>query len=60
MMDQLATMTTKMNLPTKRHEMAMYKAIKSEAIFLALVTQKREPSTFKCSAPKNIKGDVVS
>ena len=59
MLDQLATMTTKMNLPTKRHQMAMLKAIKSEAIFLAAVIQKREPSTFKQRAPTNIKGLFV-
>ena len=59
MLDQLATMTTKMNLPSKRHEMAMFKAIKSEVIFLATMIQQREPTGFNATSPKNLKGKKI-
>ena len=57
-MDQMLTMTTKLNLPSKCHAMALYKAIKSELVFTAMLMQDREASSFKMAAPKNIKGSV--
>ena len=58
LMDQMLTMTTKLNLPTKRHTMALFKAIKSELVFTAMLMQDREATSFKMIAPKNIKGNI--
>ena len=56
MLDQLATMTTKMNLPSVRHQRALLRCIKAEVLFLALVIQRREASSFKHEAPPNLNG----
>lgn len=56
LMDQMATLATKLRLPTPKHSMVMLKAIKSEVVFMAMLVQNREPSTFKSKAPENIKG----
>ena len=44
-------------LPSSRHQMAMVKAAKSEAICMALLVQNREPSSFSATAPAAIKGE---
>ena len=59
MLDQLATMSESMRLPTVRHKMATLKAIKSEVIFLACTIQKRDPEEFKQKAPYNLKGNFT-
>ncbi len=59
LMDQLITMTMKLNLPTKKHTMAMLKAIKSELVFMAMLVQNREASTFKNTPPAKIKGNLI-
>ena len=59
-MDQMVTMTNKLRWPTRQHQMAIYKAIKSEDIFTSLLIQNREQSTFKNKSPTPIKGAYLN
>ena len=60
MMDQMVTMTSKMNLPSKKHAMAMFKCIKSETVFMGMQIQKRGVESFKSKANPIIQGALIT
>lgn len=47
LIDQIATLASKLNLPNIQDRMSIYKAIKAEAIFMILQIEDREPEDFE-------------
>ena len=58
LIDQVVTLTSKISLPSLKHRMDIYRAIKAEAIFMVLQVQNREPSSFINKPTVDIKGKL--
>ena len=56
LIDQIVTLTSKISLPSLKHRMDIYRAIKAEAIFMVLQVQNREPSSFRHKPTVDVKG----
>lgn len=57
LLDQILTMSKSMKLPTQKHLLALYRSVKSEAIFTILQLQNdKDVESFKNSPPVDIKG----
>lgn len=55
LLDQIVTLTSKLALPSLVHRMAIYRAVKAEAIFMALQIVKRDPDQFRNTPRENVK-----
>ena len=58
MIDQIMTMTSKLKLGVEK-TMAVYKAAKTESIFMILQVENRQPSSFKTKPMEDIKGTCL-
>lgn len=55
--DQIATLTSKISLPTLEDRLEIYRAIKAEIVFMILQIEQRDLCDLKFPPKENIKGD---
>ena len=56
LVDQIITLSSKITFSSLQNVMDIYKATKTEAIFMILQVENRQPSSFKSKPPEDIKG----
>ncbi|CAD5124049.1 DgyrCDS12355 [Dimorphilus gyrociliatus] len=58
LIDQIATLASKIHLPNIQDRMAIYRAIKAEAIFMILQIEDREPESFQNKSRIDVKTEI--
>ena len=59
LLDQIATLASKLSLPSLKHRMNIYRAVKAEAVFMILQIGDRDSYSFKNSPVEDVKGKLM-